>query len=659
VSQRNIDFGTFPDDPSADPIRTAFAKTQENFTELFNNQISSGVSSINKTPGAGITVNRPTGDVVISANIACVKITSANLNLTLDGQPNSLVTLTRSSQVIGIDLPGNLITSNITASLYLRGNIVEANNLTVSNSLVSNSLEILGNTILSNLIADDAQFTNISGNGAGITGVIAVTAQTVTNAAQPNITSVGILTSLDVTGNVTANYFIGNGSLLTGIDASKIQNGNSNISVLANSNIVFTVSGNANVVTVTDTGLVIDNGTGGSFTGANLISANFISASANITANNFIGNFSGNVTSPGSNTQVIFNNEGLLSASQNLTFDNASNLLFVNGSISVTSNASVGNLETQGQAQVGGSLSVGTGAGGNISGANIISANTINVAIITASGNANVGNIGAINGVFTNIFGNGAGITDVQAGNITGQVANALVAGTVYTNAQPNITSVGNLTSLVVTGNAEVGNLYTLGQAQIDGNLTLGTGLGGNLSGANVISANTINTNILSGTGNANVGNIGAINGVFTNIFGNGAGITDIQAGNITGIVANANYANFSGNAVNSENVDGYIKVPFNYNDISPKNVATIPANAVVSEVLMVITTAFDDVNSTISLGTVADANLLLNASDSKPNIIGTYASMPGQLFPSETWVVLTIEPGSSTTGSGMIVIYF
>ncbi len=35
MAQRNIDFGTFPDDPDADAIRTAFQKTQENFTELF------------------------------------------------------------------------------------------------------------------------------------------------------------------------------------------------------------------------------------------------------------------------------------------------------------------------------------------------------------------------------------------------------------------------------------------------------------------------------------------------------------------------------------------------------------------------------------------------------------------------------------------------
>ena len=43
------------------------------------------------------------------------------------------------------------------------------------------------------------------------------TAGIVTTNAQPYITSVGTLTSLSVTGNITGNYFVGNGSQLTGI----------------------------------------------------------------------------------------------------------------------------------------------------------------------------------------------------------------------------------------------------------------------------------------------------------------------------------------------------------------------------------------------------------------------------------------------------------
>jgi len=65
------------------------------------------------------------------------------------------------------------------------------------------------------------------------------------------------------------------------------------------------------------------------------------------------------------------------------------------------------------------------------------------------SGNANLGNLATAN----YFSGDGSLLTSITAGNVTGQVGNALVAGTVYTNAQPNITSVGTLTSLTVSGN--------------------------------------------------------------------------------------------------------------------------------------------------------------------------------------------------------------
>ena len=65
MAQQNINFGTFPDDPDADAIRTAFQKVQQNFTEVYRGVEGTAVASINKTPGAGITVTQPTGNVVI------------------------------------------------------------------------------------------------------------------------------------------------------------------------------------------------------------------------------------------------------------------------------------------------------------------------------------------------------------------------------------------------------------------------------------------------------------------------------------------------------------------------------------------------------------------------------------------------------------------
>ena len=77
MAQRNIDFGTFPNDPDADAIRTAFEKVQLNFTELFSGLQDQAVISVNRTPGQGISVNSPTGNVVVNADIACVTVTQA------------------------------------------------------------------------------------------------------------------------------------------------------------------------------------------------------------------------------------------------------------------------------------------------------------------------------------------------------------------------------------------------------------------------------------------------------------------------------------------------------------------------------------------------------------------------------------------------------
>jgi len=66
------------------------------------------------------------------------------------------------------------------------------------------------------------------------------------------------------------------------------------------------------------------------------------------------------------------------------------------------------------------------------------------------------GNITSNGGSFT---GNAARLTNIPGANVSGQVANALVASTVYTNAQPNITSVGTLGNLVVGGLSNLANV--------------------------------------------------------------------------------------------------------------------------------------------------------------------------------------------------------
>ena len=137
----------------------------------------------------------------------------------------------------------------------------------------------------------------------------------------------------------------------------------------------------------------------------------------------------------------------------------------------------------------GSKIGTNTVTGTNI-GVQTITANNIANATITGQQLATniaistTGNITAAyhigNGsLLTNISGNSVGsvaqanyaniANSVAGGNVTGQVANALIAGTVYTAAQPNITSVGTLTVVNTSGNiSAVGN--------ISGNYFLGNG---------------------------------------------------------------------------------------------------------------------------------------------------------------------------------------
>jgi filamentous hemagglutinin len=107
------------------------------------------------------------------------------------------------------------------------------------------------------------------------------------------------------------------------------------------------------------------------------------------------------------------------------------------------------------------------------------------------------------------ITANAAFLTSIPGANVTGFVPNATdatTAGTVTTNAQPNITSVGTLSSLSVTGTANVGNLDTVGVVRISngtnstsnstGALVVngGVGIGGNLYVGGTLFANISGT---------------------------------------------------------------------------------------------------------------------------------------------------------------------
>ena len=132
---------------------------------------------------------------------------------------------------------------------------------------------------------------------------------------------------------------------------------------------------------------------------------------------------------------------------------------------------------------------------------------TGNILLDGITGNITANNANLGNALTANFFiGSGNNLSNISGANVSGQVGNALISGTVYTNAQPNITSVGTLTSLTVTGNVTGGNLITTGIANV-GTLAVT----GNVTGGNLITTGAVNAGTLAVTGTSNLGAVGNV----------------------------------------------------------------------------------------------------------------------------------------------------
>ena len=146
---------------------------------------------------------------------------------------------------------------------------------------------------------------------------------------------------VSASGNVSGNYFIGNGSQLTGVSAS---------SVNANALIGNTLSSNVLYSSLTQVGTLSNVSVSGNVTGGNVLTGGLISATGNITS------------------------------AANITGGN----VLTGGVVSATGNVTSGGVVT-------------TGPSGNISGANVVSATTF-----TATGNITGGNILSDNYYYAN-----------------------------------------------------------------------------------------------------------------------------------------------------------------------------------------------------------------------------------------------------------------
>lgn len=77
---------------------------------------------------------------------------------------------------------------------------------------------------------------------------------------------------ISATGNITGNYILGNGSQLTGIDATSIQSGTSNVRVISSGgNVTVGIGGTSNVAVFSTSGMSLNTG---SMTVGNIVNSN-------------------------------------------------------------------------------------------------------------------------------------------------------------------------------------------------------------------------------------------------------------------------------------------------------------------------------------------------------------------------------------------------
>ena len=178
-----------------------------------------------------------------------IPVANGTINFSVNGNSEILVINSTGANITG--------TANIDGNLVVTG---ESNLNNVSNVIITggSNLQYLQTDGTGNLRWTEAIAIAVANGTSGLT--IPTANGNVLMASGGNTIVVISPDGADVTGNLsadnanlgntaTANYFIGDGSLLTGI--TSISNGNSNVRIESNGNIALSVSGNANIFTFT------------------------------------------------------------------------------------------------------------------------------------------------------------------------------------------------------------------------------------------------------------------------------------------------------------------------------------------------------------------------------------------------------------------------
>ena len=306
---------------------------------------------------------------------------------------------------------------------------------------------------------------------------------TTTNFTASGISNLNAIGNIIITGGTNGQVIqtdgSGNLSFVT-ISTASLSNGNSNIQVLANGNITFSSAGNANVAVVTGSGINV----------AGYLSAANITASGNVSVNNYLVTPSSVdlIVAPATQLTRFYSNVNPFSGGYSLGNSLARWDNVFSNTANVSGNVSAGNVLTDHllyangqpwdlQEAAGSNTQIQYNDGNNNFGAS--SAFTFDYAgnLLTVTGNANI--TGAVNTANIN---SGTSTFVINANGYTTTFnANGLV------EFDDGIFTTGNLT----VGNANLGNLVTANFINVSSNLEVtDTANVGNLRTDNLLYAN-------------------------------------------------------------------------------------------------------------------------------------------------------------------------
>jgi hypothetical protein len=507
----------------------------------------SGASLIfTEAPANGDTIS--VRELQTTSSVTSISNSSGNAKVETAGNANkvnitgNLLPIANATQSLGS-------ATNAWKDLYVSGNSIWLGPL---------RLEALNSTTFVVYQSDGVTQANIDvgsvdvaaiNSGTSIIGISAPNGNTymtvggTANVLVASTTGVAVTGTMSATGNITGSYILGNGSQLTGIDATSIQNGTSNVKVVSSGgNVTVGVANTSNVVVVSTTGANISGtlGVNGNTTGGNLLTGGLISATGAITGATITGSTlssTGNVNTVGVAATGNISTTGNISGGNLIVTTVFSN--YSGATASLSGNIDGGNLRTAGQVSATGNITGGNVNVGNITIAtDLISSLNSTITIDPATiGNAGLvvinGNL-QVNGTTTTINSNVVSTNDLTVNYANNAINSGAANGggiEVGPIGSPYITWLYNSSANVWTSSAGVSAVGGVTAASVAGGVITGSSVSvtGAVTGASVVGG------VMTGTSVSVTGNVSGGNLIATTFIGNYSGTTASITGNIDG----------------------------------------------------------------------------------------------------------------------------